>query len=398
MIDERDVREMLQRRAETISATPADESKAIRRARRRLALNAAVVGLVGAAVVAGGFAGLRAIRPTPIPADRPTVPSGLGGKLAYDQEGDIYVAEWDGSNAVRITEAGSPTECGGMASYWADGPMWSPDGRYLAYRREENCPSGLESASGVVISDPQGNVVAEFAGAGFTRGPSGRIAWSPDSTRFATWVEYGETIGVFGVDGKRHALLSVPPLTIGPVDPRWHPDGRSLLIRPDLVVPLDGSAPDNLPSADRWRAGWYSPDGSRVAYVGEDNSLLVSEADGSNPEVVFDGRVIVGTPDVVWSPAGDRIAFTSNRAGSVTISGFELRVVDLATGTVTLLAEASGDVLLSAIDFSADGERILFSRPQGMGSLWSVDVDGSNPRRLLSGIFSGAWQPSPREP
>ena len=376
MMDERELRQMLERRAATISATPTDEPKAIRRARRRLALNATVAGILGVAVVAGGLAGLRTIRATLIPADRPTPPPPSGGKLAYALDGDIYVAEWDGSNAVRIADG----RC--AAEYWADGLLWSPDGRYLAYRHE-SCPPDFEVPSGVVISDPEGNVVAEFPGAEFTDRIAWRIAWSPDSTRFATWVTYGETIGVFGLDGTRHALLSVPPLTSGPVDPSWSRDGRSLLVPPDVVVPLDGSAPYTDSSAHRW----LSPDGSRVAFVGDDdNPLLVAEADGSNPQVVFDGPVVVGEPDVVWSPAGDRIAFTSREAGS-----FDLRVVDLTTGTVTLLADAYGDVLLSVIDFSPEGDRILFSRPEGIGSLWSVAVDGSDPRRLVSGTSSGDW-------
>jgi Tol biopolymer transport system component len=402
MIDERDVREMLERRAEAISATPADEPKAIRRARRRLALNATVAGLVGVAVVAGGLAGLRVIRATPTPADRPTPPPPSGGKLAYALDGDIYVAEWDGSNAVRIADSRSVSECGGPGEYYAD-PMWSPDGRYLAYR-QGYCPSRPENPSGVVISDPEGNVVAEAAD--ITRA-AWRISWSPDSTRLATWIgsdDIGGGIGVFGLDGAQHAVLSVPPeMNIparddpniaAPVDTRWLPDGRSLLVPPDVVVPLDGSAPYTVP-LDR-RPAWvrYSPDGSRVAYAGADNlsPLLVAEADGSNPQVVFDGPVIVGTPDVVWSPAGDRIAFTSRNAGSGRGTVYELRVVDLATRTVTLLAEAYGDALLSVIDFSPEGDRILFSRPEGKGSLWSVDVDGTDPRRLVSGTW-GDWQP-----
>ena len=55
-----------------------------------------------------------------------------------------------------------------------------------------------------MISDPRGNVVAEFPGDGWD------ISWSPDSTRVAVWVDLFETIGVFGVDGERQALLTVP--------------------------------------------------------------------------------------------------------------------------------------------------------------------------------------------
>ncbi len=90
----------------------------------------------------------------------------------------------------------------------------------------------------------------------------------------------------------------------------------------------------------------------------------------------------------VWSPTGDRIAFTSG-------NGTKLRVVDVATGTVTLLAETDGSDMLSVIDFSPEGERILFARTEdrgsGASSLWSVNADGSDLRRLVTGTAWGDW-------
>ena len=72
MIDEHDVREMLQRRADSVSAPPADTPKVVRRARRRLVLNGAVATVAAAAIAVTTFAGIDAIRSTPIPADEPT--------------------------------------------------------------------------------------------------------------------------------------------------------------------------------------------------------------------------------------------------------------------------------------------------------------------------------------
>ena len=60
------------------------------------------------------------------------------------------------------------------------------------------------------------------------------IAWSPDSTRLATWVEPYESIGIYGIDGVRQALLTLPDehpmrrdfdpcgrLTVCPSSCRW---------------------------------------------------------------------------------------------------------------------------------------------------------------------------------
>ena len=169
------------------------------------------------------------------------------GARPYAAEGDIYVAESDGSNAVRIADGRPPNECdvayGAEGEYWGEGDFWSPDRRYLAYRHT-NCDRPGDR--NVVISDPEGNVVAEFPGEGW------EISWSPDSTRGAVWVRLFETIGIYGLDGVRQALFTVPPgwEPSGDHDPEWSPDGESLVL-PGLhhavEIPLDGSAPRRLP-------------------------------------------------------------------------------------------------------------------------------------------------------
>ena len=54
------------------------------------------------------------------------------------------------------------------------------------------------------ITDPVNKSVASFPGDGWL------VSWSPDSTRVATWVDLGNTIGIYGFDGGRQALLTVP--------------------------------------------------------------------------------------------------------------------------------------------------------------------------------------------
>src|SRR4051794_36502931 len=72
MIDERDVHEMLHRRANAVPTPAVDAPKATRRARRRLFVNGAVALLAVVAIALVGLARVDEIRGAPVPADQPT--------------------------------------------------------------------------------------------------------------------------------------------------------------------------------------------------------------------------------------------------------------------------------------------------------------------------------------
>lgn len=363
-----------------------EQSRAGRSEIRRPLAALGIVCLLMVGCTAEGGERVAARTPANSPMPTPT-PAGLGA-LAYGVDGDIFVADWDGANAVRIADGhavGGVDDCS-RPEYGGEGSIWSPDGRYLAYWGN-GCEVDSHAWGNVIISDPEGNVVASFPGQGWL------ISWSPDSTRVAVWISWGETIGVYGLDGERQAVLTLPPglMADGDYDPMWSADGASLMVPNGVEIPLDGSTPRKLPWAEHALQEAFSPDGSRVAYTTH-RSLVVAAADGSPSQDVF------GTFAAwfVWSPTGDRLAFVSNAF----VPNGQLRVLDMATGTVTLLTEAEGSDMLRAIDFSPEGDRILFSRTEdrgrGVSSLWSVDADGSDLRRLVAGTAWGDWlSPSP---
>lgn len=347
--------------------------------------------LVVTAATCSQEAGVAHDEPTQ-PADRPGPSSSSGlGALAYFLDGDLYVADWNGANPVRIVN-GRPGIGGCTDEFWAEGTIWSPDGRYLAARHATRCQDGSSEWWDAVIIDPEGEVVASIPSEGWL------ISWSPDSTRVAVWITWGETIGIYGLDGARQALLTLPPglMAGGDFDPVWSSDGASLLVPHGVEIPLDGSTPRQLPLVDpRSQDAAYSPDGSRVAYVDRVDhvgSLVVAATDGSDAREVIEPWV----QRPVWSPTGDRIAFIySEREG---LASTELRVLDVATGEVTSLVAGTGgsDLLWGVIEFSPQGDRILFSRTDdggsGTSSLWSINADGSDPRRLVTGTVWGDWQ------
>lgn len=333
-------------------------------------------------------------------------PGGSVTHLAYGLDGDIYLADVDGQNPVRIADgepAGANGELEHCSTLGGEGPMWSPDGRYVAYRS----PWGDVCEGIVYLSDAQGHPVASFPGTGWL------ISWSPDSTRVATWLEVFETVGIYGIDGDRQALLSAPPGCVGTgdQDPLWSADGQSV-VAGDCEMPIDGQTPGRLSLGDpRLHRDWvYSPDGTRVAYLTSSEgayvrteSLVIADASGTELQVLtlqhdWGDRTdeLVFFDNIVWSPLGDRVAFawrfTDNSGSSLVAS--ELRVLDISSGDeTTIAAEAE---IWGPLAYSPEGDRILYatrdanSHPTG---LWSINADGSDVQLLVPGAAWGDWQP-----
>jgi Tol biopolymer transport system component len=378
---------------------------------------ALTIAAVFALLAAVGFAVVRSLTSESIPADPPVepTPAPLSGAIAYDLRGHIHVAGLDGSNPVALDDVVAlDDECPGAV--WTNIPSWSPDGRYLAFRRSAEC--GDRTRRDVVIADLQGNVVGVFPAPKLGY----EIAWSPDSTRVAVWDEYGwrdvtYTIGVHGIDGSE-AQFEMPPgwapsWSGGPI---WTADGDSVIVS-ELEVPLDGGTPREIPFhgtfLDRSGGGWqgalaYSPDGSQMAY-GTPQGLMIARADGSDPRLVSDD----GAHTAVWSPNGELIAVASNGEGLGNIANEKnytgeslteqspnrLRVVDVATGSTTLLSEGAW---FEVIGFSPDGDRVLYGEQRdvvgqpgtAVSSIWSIGVDGSDPRQIVVGTYRGFLRPA----
>ena len=319
------------------------------------------------------------------------------GQLAYHADHAMFIANWDGSDPVRISDrvAGEGIAC---FRELAGKSIWAPDGRHLAFRDAENTT--------VHIADPTGRLVASVPGYG------SNIAWSPDATRIATWAVLDQSIGVFRLDGTRDAVLRLPPgfgVNVDSDDPTWSPDGRSLLVQASVdnfattashwELPIDGRTPIPIPDDDpRLRPGdvWAaSDDGASSAYIR--GVMAFIEHRGEAPvKVLLPGPSIVGLP--VWFPTDDRVVFavaTFDRATGE--RGSDLRIVNAGTGAVTTLIEDNDGNVMTPIRFSPTGDRLLYSTEaaDGSESLRSIRADGTDDRLLVDGTSCGDWQVIP---
>jgi TolB protein len=168
--------------------------------------------------------------------------------------------------------------------------------------------------------------------------------------------------------------------------PRFSPDGRWILFsmsagaNTDIYrVSVSGGEPQRLtnsPGIDT--GGSYSPDGSRIVFEsdrGGTQQLYVMNADGSNQRRISFGGGRYATP--VWSPRGDLIAFTRTGGGA-----FRIGVMSPSGSGERLLTNSWGD---EGPTWSPNGRVLMFFRAaQGSGrpDLWSVDLTGTNARRI----------------
>jgi hypothetical protein len=410
------IADVLERESRSVELEPGDFERLLGRRERKQRDRRIRAGVVGVLVVfAAGFVLVRSLTSDGVPATPPVepAPAPLSRAIAYDLQGHIHVADLDGSNPVAIAEIGAIDDvCPGEVNTWA--PSWSPDGRYLAFSRSECFDPRRRD---VVIADLQGHIVGTFRAKGYDI-----VAWSPDSTRVAVWDKYGWdeggvgtfTIGIYRIDGTREAQIPMPsgwePSLQG--DPIWTSDGASVIVN-ELEVPLDGGAPREIPfRGNFFTGGWwtgalaYSPDGSQMAY-GTPQGLMVARADGSDPREVSGDAAHTAA----WSPNGELIAVASATPGAARLPnrwGTELgpnrlRVVDVSTGSTTLLSDGVPGTWFVVIGFSPEGDRVLFGehrpvagQPEGtyLDSIWSIGVDGSDHRQIVAGTYGGLLRPS----
>ena len=298
-------------------------------------------------------------------------PSPDGARIAYTKvtggRSQVFVSAADGSNPVQVSHG-----------IWDYNPLWSPDGKWIAYEGE----------------DPNFDLyVVPSDGSGAAR----MISGGPATDNAMAWLRDGSGVLFNRVGaGDDHPLVAPldggAPRRIGPVmqgnlHANWSPDGsllgfdvhRGLGATIWVQDTAAGSAPRQLTSEGLENAPvltMWSPDSREIAYTsrrtGTEDIWILDVASGQSRQLTNDIR---DDNSPRWSPDGRSIAFLSDRGGLR-----DLWVMPSAGGSATRLT--SDAAVESAARWAPDGKTVYYTTSRNAVELQLVPLAGGPPRTI----------------
>ncbi|CAM2070376.1 PD40 domain-containing protein [Sulfidibacter corallicola] len=213
-------------------------------------------------------------------------------------------------------------------------PMWSPDGKYLAF-----------------MSDSVGNWELFLwdqrspKPTRITESPSfdGYAFWAPDGKRFL-YIMAGETVpqAIYLYDLTRKTSRALTKPNDGAIGGKFSPDGKSILHSRDH-------------------------DGVRHIYV-------MDEHGGNVKRLTHGSATYHGSP--IYDPAGERIAYVKNEG-----TGYELRLMDPTGKPLGVVTRDASRIY--GLWWSPDGKWLAYNAERdGAYEIFKIEVDGGKPIRL----------------
>ena len=378
------------------------------------ARNAVGVGLVVCALVLSLLGYLRSIKPTVVKTTVTAAVTNIGEKHtpSLSPDGQHLAFAWNGgagpqfSLYVKLIGTDESIRLTKQASIDFN-PVWSPDGRYIAFCRIQ------QGGTGIYIVPSLGGAERRVQETHWRESEFyqvfwffGRLSWSPDGKLLAYSErtdpnEPATSIFLLSLDSQEVHRLTSPQGPVGDYNPVFSPDGRILVFNRSsqgvtsiYTVRVLGGEERRLISGVQY--GWglaWTPDGrdvvfGRASWLADAGWLWKISPAGGEPE-----RLQFGQEGVEPSIRGNRLVY-ARQAANINIWRRKL---------TSLLSAGPSDRFISSTrmesgpQFSPDGSRIAFeSTRSGTYEIWMCRSDGSEAIQLthLSSVTgTPRWSP-----
>jgi Tol biopolymer transport system component len=278
-------------------------------------------------------------------------------QLAFSN-GFIDVVDADGSHFRRIT---NPAHLYGEGS-----PVWSPDGRRIAFTRIDLQSNSFATEGDLYITGVDGRGLVKRVPGGLEP-----ISWSPDGRQLLFIEATGHDSFPELVTADGHSPPRMLPLDVA--DAEWSPDGRRLVLvtwNGLDVANADLSARKRIVKG-RVRGAAWSPRGDWIAFVAA-RGIEVVRPDGTGLRLIApNGQA------PAWSPDAKHVAYIHDPAHG----GREvLEVVSLSGRSAKSVMRAKADALLTPPVWSPDGAWIAFTIQEA--SSYDLELVNGNGQHL----------------
>jgi TolB protein len=309
-------------------------------------------------------------------------PDGHPNALAYKLNGGAILVINDNGTGKRLLWGGST-------------PKWSPDGDRIAFYGTDYGPGAFLCTIGsdgtdfrkLTLAVPDGELLTEV------------LDWSPDGKQlvFYTTKYHYSGFAVINADGSNEINLTPEGFWR---QVRWSPDGSKIALegapaqaQPSIyIINPDGTGMYNLVDTFAVDPLWRF-DGKKIAFsIGtrQDTTQFfrfdhyMSDVDGLNlVRLTDDGNTYVDS----WSPDGGKMLYLFRPQGIINPLSSGIGVMNADGSQKRELLQGGENHAFILPSFSLDGRKIAYVRNSNTGaedvsSLWVMNADGSNQRKL----------------